>query len=233
LATPFIYDVDGDGDNDIVCGRRDGTLNWYINYGTPQNPQFSPDSVIHKWGKINLTGFYEIEGCSQPVIRRENGSLFLYSGSNRGSVFKFLIPNQQIRSDSFLLVDSNFLRTYVGRKSTIAIADFNGDEVADVVTGNASGGLDFFSSKLIDLDINDLPEETAIEWSIFPNPASRSFSIFTESNQANFLEVFSITGEKVLEKNIFRGERISTQEWASGIYLVKLHQEVKRLVVLK
>lgn len=233
LATPFIYDVDGDGDNDIVCGRRDGKLNWYINYGTPQNPQFSQDSVVLNWGKVNLQSIYENEGCSQPVIKKENGFTYLYSGANRGTVFKFLIPNNNIRTDSFLLIDSNLLGKSVGKKSTISIADFNGDGGIDFVVGNANGGLDFYSSKLIDVSVEEVVKNSTPEWEIFPNPAVDNFVISTESNQLVHTEIFTIAGEKVMERNIWQVERFSTASLAPAVYLVKLHNEVKRLVVLK
>lgn len=233
LATPFIYDVDGDGDNDIVCGREDGKLNWYINFGNAQNPLFSKDSVVLNWGKVNLTGFYEINGSSQPIIQKENGLTYLYSGASRGTVFKFLIPNSNIRTDSFLLIDSNLLGKSVGKKSTIAVADFNGDGMVDFVVGNINGGLDFYSSKLIDVAVEEITNHSKLEWEIFPNPATGNFVIATESNQLVNAEIFTIAGEKVMERSIWQAERFSTATLAPGMYLVKLHNEVKRLVVLK
>ena len=233
LAAPFIYDVDGDNDNDIICGRKDGSLNWYINFGSKQNPQFHKDSVKLKWGNVNLKGIYEVDGLSQPVLTKHNDSLFLYSGSNRGAIFKFYIPGNDIRNESFSLIDSNLLGISVGKKSTIAFADFNGDSIPDLVVGNSLGGLDFYSSKLIDVAVHEAANPKNYEWNIFPNPTSGSVVITTESNEAAKAEIFSITGEKVLERTFFQAEKINTASLAGGIYLVKLHNHIKRLAVVK
>lgn len=234
-TAPFIFDVDGDGDNDIVCGRKDGKLNWYINFGSAQNPQFHQDSVVVAWGGVNLKSIYEIGGYSQPVLLKENGETFLYSGSNRATVFKFKIPGNDIRNEAFLLIDSNYLDASVGRRSTIAIADFNNDGKNDFVLGNSLGGLDFYSSMLMDANVSakEIHQSTQYSWSISPNPASGYLIISTENKSLSNVEIFSITGNKILEKEFVGAMQINTDTLPQGMYFVHLHGSVKCLMIVK
>ncbi|MCS6818405.1 MAG: T9SS type A sorting domain-containing protein [Chitinophagales bacterium] len=233
LAAPYIYDVDSDGDNDIICGRRDGTLNWYINFGSKTNPSFHKDSVVTNWGKINITGIYEVEGCTQPVIYRKSDSLFLYTGSNRGTVFKFYIPDPLQRNVVFQLVDSNFLNFNVGRRATIAIADFDGDSIPDIVTGNASGGLDFFTSTpQTPSNTSDLAESDS-EWYFFPNPAGSYLSVATKNREPKRLVLMDIAGNRIWEEVIHDKTFISLEGLPNGIYFLQSSKQTKKLIVVK
>lgn len=233
LAAPFIYDVDSDGDNDIICGRKDGTLNWFINFGNVQNPQFNKDSVVTNWGGVNLKGTYDIDGLSQPVIYKQNGSLYLLSGSRRGTIFKFLVSGNDLRNEQFQLLDSNLLGKSVGEKSTIAVGDFNGDNIPDFIVGNTLGGINFFSSKLMNVAVNEVGDKPNINWEIFPNPASQSLTISTENNGISKFEIFTIAGEKLAEGNFYKVEKINLSQFSTGLYFVKLNNQTKRFVVLK
>jgi len=234
-ATPYIYDVDVDGDNDIVVGRKDGTINWYINFGTANNPNFNKDSVVLEFGKIRLQGQYEIEGSSQPFIHKQNDSLFLYTGSNRGAIFRYYVAPNQLRGGAFALLDSNVLGKDIGQKATIAMADFNGDGKPDFVAGNSLGGLNFFSS--VQSDPNAIEEKLKPEfsWSLFPNPAHNQVFITTRSSEVSMAEIYSSVGELVSKGTFVSSISISTEKFSSGIYFVRVLQSgsstTKRLFV--
>ncbi len=234
-AAPYIYDIDGDGDNDLIVGRRDGTINWYINYGNPTVPAFHKDSVVLEFGKISLRGQYEIEGSAQPFIHKQNDSLFLYTGSNRGTVFQYYVSPNQLRGGAFALLDSNFLKKDVGQKSTIAMADFNGDGKPDFIVGNSLGGLNFFSSVQIDPSGIDEKTNADFTWNLFPNPARNQVIIASQNTETSTVEIYSSVGELV-SKEIFSGSiSISTEKFSSGIYFVKMLQSgnstAKRLII--
>jgi len=236
-AAPFIYDVDSDGDNDLIVGRKDGTINWYVNYGTANAPNFNKDSVVVEFGKIRLQGQYEIEGSAQPFISKQNDSLFLYTGTNRGAVFKYYVAANQLRGGTFVLLDSNVLRKDVGQKSTIAMADFNNDGKPDFVVGNSVGGVNFFSSIQVSTNIPEVTKtnELSYTWNMFPNPAQSQVFISCQSDENCTIEVYSSVGKLLFTETFTGNLSISTEKFSSGIYFVKLLQRngstTKRLVL--
>jgi predicted neuraminidase len=48
LATPYVYDWDGDGDEDILCGNTAGYIGWFENLGAGENglPKWSAPSLL-------------------------------------------------------------------------------------------------------------------------------------------------------------------------------------------
>ena len=69
LATPFAYDWDRDGDEDILCGNTAGYIGWFENLGT------------NKAGEISW---------SAPVYLREQVSQSGSSNDDRGEIFRIL-----------------------------------------------------------------------------------------------------------------------------------------------
>ncbi len=49
LATPFAYDWDGDGDEDILCGNTAGYIGWFENLGNGENglPKWSAPTLLN------------------------------------------------------------------------------------------------------------------------------------------------------------------------------------------
>ncbi len=58
--------------------------------------------------------------------------------------------------------------------------------------------------------------------SVFPNPATESVKISWKGNEQLLLEIYQITGSKVLQQNIFSGKEVSISQLQSGIYIYKL-----------
>lgn len=182
-CAPLIYDLNNDGLNDILCGKKDGKLMYFWNYGTSASPLFSMDSVNSNFGNINVTLSGSSEGYSQPIIHTDSaGNKLLYVGTNRGAVFKYLIDNARLRSGAFILLNDNVLQFDLGAKAVVAIADLNSDGKSDFVTGNSRGGLNYFSEALLDTSvllsiIEDRVNSPALTFYIFPNPASMQLTI--------------------------------------------------------
>ncbi|MEZ6135402.1 MAG: exo-alpha-sialidase [Pirellulaceae bacterium] len=70
LATPFVYDWDGDGDEDILCGNTAGQIGWFENLG-------STNHELPKWSAPQLLNVRDANGAEQPfrVLAGENGSI--------------------------------------------------------------------------------------------------------------------------------------------------------------
>ena len=230
-CAPFIFDINGDGLNDILCGKKDGKLTYLWNYGTTTNPQFSMDSANTYFGGINITLGGTTEGYSQPVITTDSaGNKLLYVGSNRGTVFKFLIDPTKLRGGTFATLNTDVLQFDVGAKAAVAIADLNSDGKTDYVAGNSRGGLMYFSEALLDTSVLLSVNEPVIENNtlrVFPNPSSSQISIvWSEKNQpVQALECFNFLGasQKLTWSQTTNGNiTVDVSQLTSGFYLLRL-----------
>ncbi|HLP51496.1 MAG TPA: T9SS type A sorting domain-containing protein, partial [Chitinophagales bacterium] len=229
-SAPFIYDVNNDGLQDLIVGRRDGKISYYWNFGTTTNPQFSSDSVNNSFGNINVTLAGLTEGYSQPSVFNDgSGTLKLFVGSARGNIFQYAINPANLRSGSFTLIDSDFLETDLGSKATISIADVNADGLLEYLCGNSRGGLLMYSDSiwnpetLLSVD-NTMPVENRLR--VYPNPAANYFVCAVEGIDLSNarLEMFNVLGEKV-KPEIRSGNNqlaVSTSDLSKGFYILRV-----------
>jgi hypothetical protein len=178
-AAPFIYDVNGDSLNDLLVGTKSGSIYYFPNFGTKVNPYFtmSTDSVNKTFGNIEVydhTAAGPPPGYAAPIIHAENGQMMLYCGTQLGFVYKYLVNPDSLMHGSFTLLDSNMLGTKPGLRSTVSIADINGDGLNDYLMGNIRGGISLYSdSNWGNIRvINSIVESSGKEqMQVFPNPA--------------------------------------------------------------
>jgi hypothetical protein len=112
-ARPLLYDLNKDGLMDILVGTRDGYVQYYWNFGTKSLPKFHIDSVNAQLGGVRVNEYYInlLTGNANPSVNDENGIRYLYSGSERGFVYKYVIDSNKYRAGNFMLVDSNLLES--------------------------------------------------------------------------------------------------------------------------
>lgn len=230
-AAPFIYDVNGDQLNDLVVGKRNGKISYYWNFGTANSPQFHKDSVNASFGNINVNLPGYLDGYTNPIIVKDSANnLLLYTGSNRGLIFKYLVEGPKLRSGSFQLLDSNILKQPVGSESTISIADINSDGHLEYLVGNSRGGLLLFSDTLLDSSTQPVavqPTSTDdVSLHLYPNPAKELITCIVSGIQLKQPQVllFDLLGQQVnSDINIQENSiRINTSAYSKGIYFVKI-----------
>lgn len=80
LATPYVYDWDADGDDDIVCGNTAGSIGWFENLG-PSESETATDgtaaSRLPKWDAVKLLNVTHSDGSVAPfrIMAGSNGSI--------------------------------------------------------------------------------------------------------------------------------------------------------------
>lgn len=230
-AAPFVYDVNGDQLNDLIVGKRDGEVSYYWNFGTTGAAMFHADSVNSYFGhvKVNRTGFND--GYATPIVVKDSANnLLLFTGSERGNIFEYLINPANLRSGAFLLIDSDFLKFPVGDESTITVADLNNDGLMEYVLGNARGGLSVYSESI--WDTTALPvaveaiEANDVQIRFYPNPAADYITCEINgvvlSNPV--VEVYGLLGQKETAPVTINGNKIglSTSNLSAGVYFVKV-----------
>lgn len=230
-SAPFIYDVNNDSLNDLVIGRRDGRISYYWNFGTKTNPEFHIDSVNSNFGQINVNIPGYNEGYSSPFLQRDStGKLLLYTGSNQGNIFVYEVDSTKLRGGTFNLLNGNFIGSKAGYKTTISIADLNGDGYREFLMGTASGGLLLYSDSLWDtstlpIAVNEIPTVKP-EIRVFPNPGKEVFNVVTSDGEWRKPEVqlYTLLGSKVAITYLTQNSllQMNTGQLPGGVYILHI-----------
>lgn len=233
FSTPQLADIDSDGHPDLVIGEKNGNLNYYHNDGTGSAFVFrlQTDSL----GKINVTDpSLSYFGYSTPCIFTDiSGKLSLIVGSEQGTLYYYPDFEDQL-SGKFLPSDSLFtiitgypINLYGGIRSCACIARLTDNTFLDLIEGNYSGGLNYFSKRSTPHFLP--PDETnSTGIKIFPIPADKSITIrINTSQQENHLQftIVNTFGQKIIEKSLknVNVTTINTSYLPAGIYLVLIN----------
>ena len=230
FAQPQIIDVNRDGLNDLIIGEQDGTINYLPNSGTTTNAIF--DTIITNWGGVDVDQSYISTGFSNPTLYDSSGVYQLFVGSFSGNIYQFTNIDNNLNGQ-FTAVNSTSSNIWDGGKSALALADINNDNNPDMIVGNLSGGISFFSSDtlLTDTTITNVSNQTKnIDFTIYPNPAKTNFTI--KSSETGTVTIKNLLGNTIYNKKKTEDVlKINISQFSKGIYVVLFKGLNKKLVV--
>jgi len=233
-SAPVLIDLDGDGKLDLVIGEKGGNLNYYRNSGTAANPVFSQET--DSLGKINVTDYnVSLDGYSVPCLARDaQGHLQLLVGSEQGKIFYY----QDIENDlngKFLespelpdLIQVADFESDRGFRTAAALDDLNNDGVFDLVTGNFSGGLEYFSNSQFP-PVNSVPDMKPFDQmlEVYPNPANGL--IYLENHmpagwKISSIRIYDLPGREIIDLKDFpdEGATIDLTSMNDGFYFMQI-----------
>ena len=225
-SAPQLFDLDDDGLEDLVIGRRNGTITCYRNTGTASNPEYSffTDSL----GRVDVRNpNRSIFGyCIPHFFRDGTGEIHLFAGSEFGEIFYY----DNIRGNldgTFNLVMKNYLWIDEGLRSAVTTGNLNGDGYPDMIVGNYSGGLGYFEGTAA--PPAGTGEEPSIDYGIhvFPNPA-HDFLHIEYPREAGVkiikISLMDFSGKEI--RTIFdEPNQLKTDDLKEGIYLFRFWME--------
>ena len=231
FSQPQLVDVDRDGLLDIIIGEQDGSINYCPNSGTITNAAF--DTIIKNWGGIDVDTNYISAGYSSPKLIDSNGVYQLFVGSYTGTIYQFTNIDGNL-SGQFSPVYSTAANLWDGGKCAFAFADINNDNQPEMILGNISGGIAYFSSDTLLNDTTTIPTNTQnnkqANLSIYPNPASSKITV--ESSEIGIIKIKNLLGKTIYKsrKSSYLTE-INTSQFANGIYILQLNGMTSKMLI--
>lgn len=223
-SMPQLFDVDEDGDLDLIIGERNGNINFYENTGTASLPSFSDLPTSQSFGFIDTKPAGLLAGNSAPQLAKQDGEIYCFVGQESGVVWQF----DQVRgnlSGAFSSVDSLFGNINEGQRSSIAVGDVDQDGQLDVIVGNQRGGLAYFAGQAL-VSSRESPSEPLL---FYPNPSRGNIQLDNPLEEAE-LEVYNNLGQCVWQRTLPTGQQQVSLSLPAGSYWLRLSSEKRQLL---
>lgn len=234
FSAPQLFDINGDGLLDLIIGEENGNINYYENTGTIINPVFT--LVSDSLGNVNVTNYQlSYTGYSTPFFFKDNlNQIRLVVGSEQGKLFYYkniegnLSGTFEENDSLFVLIEGQPHEIQCGIRTGAALNDLNSDGYFDMIAGNFSGGLNYFSGAASPpvIGMNDKPE-VSHDVNLFPNPANDrlylDLTVYYRNIQVR-ISIFNLMSQLVY-KGLFQSGvviEIPAESFSSGVYLFEL-----------
>ena len=223
-STPQLIDLDNDGLLDLVIGRRSGTLFYYQNTGTVNNPVFT--FITNTFGGVTVYNPIQNVGYSTPLFYDSAGTTQLLVGSYGGTLYHYTNIDGNL-GGTFTLTDTNFMDIYEPSNAAPAMADLDADGLLDLVIGNLAGGVRCYKQTIP----TAISEAAAIDprFTFYPNPVKQELTIdFNEASISGVREIniYNVIGKKIKQlKTRSKKQIVNLDGIPAGSYIISVNHK--------
>lgn len=219
FASPFLIDLDRDGDLDLIIGSRQGQIFHYNNEGSPSEANFV--LVNEQFGNINLTDSVYGTAYTTPTIIDGEYGYELFVGTEKGTLFHYANIDDNLNG-SFEEISDNIILYSKGIRSAPAVFDLNNDGWNDMLLGIYTGGVHLLWGGNTDISI---PVIASNQIKIYPNPSKGIIQLDHTESLSN-IEVYNVEG-----KLSFKGPAkkiIDLSHLENGFYFLKIKTKTNK-----
>jgi hypothetical protein len=226
FAAPQIVDMDNDGKNDLVIGKRNGKITYYQHIGSASSTVPVLNYITNSFGGVSVSAPGYVTGYTYPFVFKQGGVTKLLVGTEKGylSLYDNIDGNL---NGAFTLLDSTYLNIYEGTRTSPTGTDLNNDGYMDLIIGNYQGGVAFYKGvpNMVTSAFTESP--LALQWGVdlYPNPANTTVTVKIINNDISIysLEIYTILGQSIISEKISSNEfLLNTEGFNPGVYICKL-----------
>ncbi len=234
----LFYDVNGDGQIDMLVGKATGNIQYYKNSGNNTSPAFSLENN-------------QFAGIPENFLKREiypavadidnSGVADLVTIDNSDTIFVYKdFFNEQLTTDDIEVIkvqsvnsSDNAVVPVLGTGNSLTIANITGQVFPSLIIGTRSGGVLLLKSN----DQKRIAEPLQLD--IYPNPATHENNrVNIRSSADGVVDVVSVMGKYVFRNLTVKAQQdlsLDTRLLADGLYIIRLRSSnqvaSKRLLV--
>lgn len=234
---PFFYDINRDGNVDLLIGKRLGALHLLENEG---NFNFIETTIAYagisdNFDKRNLVpAITDIDNDGRPelITTDYSGQIRIHSGNLGSSFIPDSVNTEMINNQYF----EEFITSNNGLISPFVTGDLLGTGKPIFIQGNNRGGLHLLEN-LSERGLNSATQPIVLN--LFPNPSNLQFMVRTDVTAT--IDIYSATGQLINSGVSITGNtnlEFNSTGMAPGIYLIRAYNgsnkpTVKRLLILR
>ncbi len=130
------------------------------------------------------------------------------------------------------MIDSNAAITYSSSLSGGSYTTFGVDQNGELYVGSSNNGTIY---RVIDTSQMSVEDHDQKDFKLYPNPTKDVFTIEAQSNHFPLeINVYDLNGKLILQQESHeKNTKISTTNWSSGIYLVKIKNITGKITSMK
>lgn len=244
-SAPFIGDVDGDGDNDLLIGCYEGNTFFYKNTSTTTVPEFELvsdtfggmmanrkiiqvfwnaekeelyDSLVYFSIGYSSPKLMDLDGNDNPefILGGEDGTLKIVRDIRSYQTGEAFTAFEYVNYLPQTMTCYNYT---VGSNSIAAIADLNDDGKQDIMVGNSRGGIQFMRGSEDCNPLSVTVPQINLTLRVYPNPVDQQLTI-QDLPTKSVVQIFDLQG---VQHNVcINDQAADVSSLANGIYILRV-----------